>query len=117
MSGVPFSSVHLNFLNLEIPFDLRYHISDRFSISAGFSSVTFLREEYDYTFEWAHRPQTFGSSVNESEIPESVVTYRTSIKESEPALCEIIWVALYPFSSCYQYTIFYVYTFSLHTFT
>lgn len=116
MSGDQLSSVQLNFLNLEIPFDLRYHISDRFSISAGFSSVTFLREEYDYTFEWAHRPQTFGSSMNESEIPESVVTYRTSHKESEPALSEINWGAFYTFSAGYQHKIFNDYTLSFEPF-
>lgn len=106
MSGEQLSSVQVNFLNLEIPFDLRYHISDRFSISAGFSSVTFLREEYDYNFEWTHRPQTFGSSQNESQTPERVVTYRTNHKETEPALSEINWGAFYTFSAGYHHKIF-----------
>src|SRR5690625_5438050 len=51
MSGDQLSSVQLNFLNLEIPFDLRYYIFDRFIISSGFSSVTILRETFDLTYE------------------------------------------------------------------
>lgn len=116
MSEDNLSSVEVNFLNLEIPLDLRYHISDRFSISAGVSSVTFLREEYDYNFEFTHRPQSFGDPQTGSLSPENVVTYRTTHTESEPALDEVNWGAFYTFSVGYQHEIFNRYTASFEPF-
>ena len=116
MSGDHLSSVQVNFLNLEIPLDLRYHISNSFSISAGVSSVTFLREEYDYNFEFAHRTQSFGNNQTDSPSAETVVTYRTTQTQSEPALNEVNWGAFYTFSVGYQHDIFNRYTASFEPF-
>lgn len=116
MSEDHLSSVQVNFLNLEIPLDLRYHISNSFSISAGVSSVTFLRENYDYNFEFAHRTQSFGDEQLNMSSPETVVTYRTTHTQSEPALDAVNWGAFYTFSVGYEHEIFNRYTASFEPF-
>lgn len=116
MAGDHLSSVHVNLLNLEIPLDVRYHLSNQFSISAGVSSVTFLREQYNYNFEFAHRTQSFGSQQSEQTLSETIVTHRTTHKQSEPALDAVNWGAFYIFSVGYQHEIFSRYTASFEPF-
>ncbi|MEX0647911.1 MAG: hypothetical protein WD139_08995 [Balneolaceae bacterium] len=94
--------MQLDLVNLEIPLSLRYHISNNISLSAGVTSVAFLKEEYDYTFEYDQPIQVFQDDESGIGPMTRMVTMTTSQKESEPSFSKIELAALYTFALGYQ---------------
>lgn len=98
--------IQLDLVNLEVPLSLRYAISNNVSFSAGLTSVAFLKEEYDYTYEYEQPIQVFSTNeTKESELVTRVVTLTSSQTEAEPSLNSINWAAFYTFSMGYKWDI------------
>lgn len=98
------TSMQVDLVSLEIPLNLRYHITDRFSVAGGISSISYLKENYDYTFEYEQRIQTFETTEDNQVKPVTrIVTLTETLKESEPALKTLNWAAFYTFSAGYRH--------------
>lgn len=111
------ASVQLELVNLEIPLNLRYSLTDELSVSAGISSMAFLKEQYNYNFEYEQRVQVFDGSETTGVRPASrVTTFRTTQTQSEPALERMNWAAFYTFSVGYRQEVFKRYAASLEPF-
>lgn len=117
LTGDDLASVQLDFVNLEIPLNVRYYITNHLSFSAGISSMAFLKEEYNYNFEYEQRIQVFENTETTGPRPTTkVVTMRTTQTQSEPSLERMNWAAFYTFSVGYQQEVFNGYTASFEPF-
>lgn len=104
MSG-GLSQMQVDLLSLEVPLSLRYFITDWLSISAGLSSVAFLKEHFNYTFEYQEQVQVFEENETTTErepVGHKLVTKTDSYKLSEPSLNGMNWGAFYTVSVSYQ---------------
>lgn len=109
--------VQLDFVNLEIPLNIRYSLTDELSVSAGISSMAFLKEEYEYNFKYEQQIQVFrDDETTGPRLVNEVVTVRTTQTQSEPSLNRMNWAAFYTFSVGYQQRIFQRYTASFEPF-
>ncbi len=109
--------IQVDLVSLEIPLNLRYYLTDHISVSAGISSAAFLKEDYNYTYEYQREIQVL--TYTESSGFEPVVTKVTiteSEKQSEPSFNSMDWAAFYTFSFGYQYDIADKHTLSLEPF-
>ncbi|MEX2396919.1 MAG: hypothetical protein WD491_07835, partial [Balneolales bacterium] len=98
--------MQVDLVSLEIPLNLKYSLSDHFSVSAGLSSVAYLKEDYNYTFEHEQQIQVFGEAeTNGSGPATTTVTLSESQSQSEPSLNKMDLAALYTFSIGYQHEI------------
>ncbi len=105
MSADNLSYMQLDLINLEIPLNFRYTLTENWSVSAGISSITYLREEYDYVYE--QQIQVFDeSSATSSETVTRSVTLRSSQTQSEPSFDKLDWAAFYTLSFGYQRKVF-----------
>ncbi|MEX0929009.1 MAG: hypothetical protein WD266_01200 [Balneolales bacterium] len=111
------ASVHVDLVSMEVPLNFRYFITDQFSVSAGISSLAYLKEDYNYTFETQQNIQVFGDAASgEGEPRTRQVTLTESRKQTEPSLSGIDLAALYTFSIGYQVDIANRHTVSLEPF-
>lgn len=109
--------VQLDFVNLEIPLNIRYSLTNKLSVSAGVSSMAFLKEEYEYNFEYEQQIQVFqDDETTGPRLVNETVTIRTMQTESEPSLNRMNWAAFYTFSVGYQQKIFQRYSASFEPF-
>ena len=109
--------VQLDFVNLEIPLNIRYSLTDELSVSAGVSSMAFLKEEYEYNFEYEQKIQVFQDDETAGpRLVNETVTVRTMQTQSEPSLNSMNWAGFYTFSVGYKQTIFQRYSASFEPF-
>ncbi|MCC5940682.1 MAG: hypothetical protein JJU37_04005 [Balneolaceae bacterium] len=109
--------IRADLLSLEVPLSIRYAITDQFSISAGISSVTFLKEHYDYEFEFEQHIQVFASDGDKRDIPRTeVVRFSETHQQSERSFNSIDWAAFYSFSFGYRFDVSQNHTLSLEPF-
>ncbi len=108
------SYIQLDLVNLEIPLNVRYRFAENLSVSAGISSVAFLKEQFKYNFEYERRIQVFEGPLttdDETTVPVTrVITLETSKTEAEPTLNRMDWAAFYTLSVGYQRNLFERYT-------
>lgn len=117
LTGDNLASVQLDFVNLEIPLNIRYSFTKHLSLSAGIASMAFLKEEYNYNFEYEQRIQVFEDFETTGLQPTTrVVKVRTTQTQSEPSLEKMNWAAFYTFSVGYQQEVFNGYTASFEPF-
>ncbi|MEX1135901.1 MAG: hypothetical protein WEB89_03300 [Balneolales bacterium] len=98
--------MQVDLVSMEIPLNLRYSITDHLSVSAGISSVAFMKEHYDYTFEYQQQIQVF--NVQEGtrlEHETQITTFTESQQHEEPSFNGLDLAALYTFSIGYHYDI------------
>lgn len=109
--------VQVDLVSLEIPLNLRYFLTDNISVSAGISSAAFLKEHYNYTYEYQLEIQVLEYREGTGFEPViKEVTVTESEKQSEPSLNAVDWAAFYTFSLSYQYDIAGKHTLSLEPF-
>lgn len=96
------SFMQVDLVSLEIPLSFHYSVSENLSVSAGISSMAFLKESYNYTFEYQQEIQTFRTSETGLESVTRMVTLTESQKQSEPSLNGMDWSAFYTLSVGYQ---------------
>lgn len=117
LTGDDLASVQLDFVNLEIPLNVRYSLTNHLSLSVGIASMAFLKEEYNYNFEYEQRIQVFENFETTGLQPTTrVVTVRTTQTQSEPSLERMNWAAFYTFSVGYRQEIFNSYIASFEPF-
>lgn len=99
-------SMQVDLVSLEIPLSFRYFLTESFSVSAGISSVAYLKENFDYTYEYQQQIQIFEVSETTGLQPMTrVVTLTESQKQSEPSLNAMDVAAFYTFTVDYQYDV------------
>lgn len=94
-------------LRLEIPLSFRYFLTEHFSVSAGISSVAYLKENFDYTYEYQQQIQVFvvDETTGTQPLTTRLVTLTESQTQSEPSLNGMDLAAFYTFTVGYQYDI------------
>lgn len=97
------SHIQVNLLSLEIPFNFRYSINGNFSVTAGISSVTFLKEQYDYTFEFQQQVHVVVDGDDGPETTTETITFSETQQQTEPSLNGMDWAAFYTVSMGYQH--------------
>lgn len=98
------NSVQANLVAIELPLNLQYHVNEHVFVSAGISSATFLKESYDYTYEFETMvfvEEDFRESGTQT-VAKPITTYETVARE-EPALTTFNVAAFYNLSLGYQY--------------
>lgn len=111
------ASVQLDLVNLELPLNIRYYLTNELSVSAGISSMAFLKEEYNYNFEYDQSIQVFEYTETTGLQPTTrLVTVKTTETQSEPSLERMNWAAFYTFSVGYRQDLFNRYTASFEPF-
>lgn len=111
------TSVQLDLVNLEVPLNVRYYLTNKLSFSAGVASMAFLKEKYNYHFEYEQKVQVFEDFETAGIQPTTkIVNVKTSESQSEPSLESMNWAAFYTFSVGYQQDIFNRYTASFEPF-
>jgi len=101
------ASMQVDLVSLEIPLSFRYYLTDQFSVSAGISSVAYLKENFDYTYEYQQQIQVFetGDTAGPQPMTTRMVTLTESHTETEPSLTGMDLAAFYTFTIGYQYNI------------
>lgn len=110
------SHIRADLLTLEIPLGVRYSITDQFSFSAGISSVTFLKERYDYEFEFEQSVQVFTTESDRIDARTEIVRYSETHQQSERSFNSTDWAAFYTFSLGYRFDVADRHTLSLEPF-
>lgn len=109
MSSTPgdLAFMQVDLVSLEIPLSFRYFLTEHFSVSAGISSVAYLKENFDYTYEYQQQIQVFvvGETTGTQPLTTRVVTLTESQTQSEPSLNGMDLAAFYTFTLGYQYDI------------
>lgn len=101
-AAVDLSHIQVNLVSLEIPLNISYSLNDRFSVSAGLSSVTYLKEQYEFTFEYEQTIQVLTTTNNGIEYRTEQVTFSETLQQKEPSLNGMDLAAFYTFSVGYQ---------------
>lgn len=109
--------IQVDLVSLEIPLSLRYYLTDHISVSAGISSAAFLRENYDYTYQYQREIQILNYTEHSGIEPVSEQIMVTEAEtQTEPSLNSMKWAAFYTFSFGYQYDMADKHTLSLEPF-
>jgi len=106
--------IQVNLLSLELPIGIRYSINNQFSLSAGISSVTYLRERYNYEFEQELHVQVI--TDNPQEPTTRAVRATQTMQQKEPSFNATDWAAFYTFSVGYRFGVADRSTFTLEPF-
>jgi hypothetical protein len=97
------ADMEIDFLSLEIPFNLQYSMSSRFFLSGGISSASLLKEQYTYHYE-THRITTTQVFIEGEYQPVTqLVIVNEMEKQSEPTLSSFHPLAFYNFSFGYNF--------------
>ncbi|MEX2573904.1 MAG: hypothetical protein WD317_06385 [Balneolaceae bacterium] len=96
--------MQVDLLGMELPMNLRYFITDNVFLSGGISSVIFLKEQFEYTYEYQQRIQVMSSEGTGAPVTRTV-TMTDSRTQSEPSLNGMNWAAFYTISAGYHYDI------------
>ncbi|SMO93832.1 hypothetical protein [Gracilimonas mengyeensis] len=95
--------MQLDLINLEIPLNLKLQVSEHFTVSAGISSLTYLKENYNYVYEFQKNVQVNDRNIaNDVEPVTQTITLQTSQTQSESTLKRMDWAAFYTFSLGYE---------------
>lgn len=96
--------IQVDLISMEIPLHIRYSIHENISVSAGISSVTFLKESYNYNFEYEQQIQVFDDQEeSDPGLVTRVVTFSETKQESERSMSGMEWAAFYTFSAGFQH--------------
>jgi hypothetical protein len=98
------SEMEIDFLSLEIPLNLQYSVSDRFYLSGGISSASFLRENYTYQYEFQQVVTNTVMVNGEYKPVTQLVTFSQSEQESEPSFSSFHLLSFYNLSAGYNLT-------------
>ncbi len=98
------SEMEIDFLSLEIPLNLQYSVSDRFYLSGGISSASFLRENYTYQYEFQQVVTSTVMVDGEYKPVTQLVTFSQSEQESEPSFSSFHLLSFYNLSAGYHLT-------------
>lgn len=106
-----------NLLSMEVPLSLQYSLTDNISVSAGISSLAYLKEQYDYTYEFEREIQvmTFEETSGYEPVTTAVTITETE-QQSEGSFNAIDWAGFYTFSVSYKHDLSDNYTLALEPF-
>jgi hypothetical protein len=104
-------------LSMEIPFNIRYRLTDSFTLTAGLSSLAYLKESFHFRYDYQQPVQTF-TTLDSGEIQTEtrMVTVSETVTDREPAMNRMNWAAFYNLSVDYQLQIAHRYDFSVEPF-
>ncbi|MCC5907163.1 MAG: hypothetical protein JJU13_13210 [Balneolaceae bacterium] len=103
MQPVSSANLEIDFLSLEIPINLQYSMTDRFFISGGITSASFLKEQYTYHYEMQEMSTTMVFIDGEYQPVTQLVTMQETAAQSEPSLSSFNPLAFYNFSFGYSF--------------
>lgn len=97
------ANMEIDFLSLEIPLYLKYSMTERFFVSGGITSASFLKEQYTYHYEMQEMSTTMVFIDGEYQPVTQLVTLHETAAQSEPTLSSFNPLAFYNFSFGYSF--------------
>ncbi len=97
------ANMEIDFLSLEIPLNLQYSMTERFFVSGGITSASFLKEQYTYHYEMQEMSTTMVFIDGEYQPVTQLVTLQETAAQSEPSLSSFNPLAFYNFSFGYSF--------------
>ena len=98
-------NMRVDLINLEIPVQLQVSLSDRFFVSAGVASGTFLRESYSYDFSYRREFMQVFMENGETRTMHREVTVSETAQHTEASMKRFNPLSSWNLSMGYQMTI------------
>jgi len=102
-SEPPYTRMHVDLMSIEVPLSITYSITKNFYLSTGISAATFLKEQYEYHYEYdTVVEQILLVEDDELRVVETKVSISEKESQTESVFRSLHLPAFYTFSTGYR---------------